>query len=60
LYDWPARRVWLQAQTDKQGFALHVVRVHGGGFSPKVPSQLDVHHPRPLAEGGKWALHAIE
>ena len=53
LYDWHARRAWLLVQTDKQGFALLEVHVQGGGFSPKVPSQLDVHHLRPLADGGE-------
>ncbi len=48
LYDWHARRVLLQAQTDKHGFALLVVRVHGGGFSPKVPYQLQCAPPTPL------------
>ena len=56
MYDWHACRSWLQAQTDMQGFALlvvHVVHVKGYGFNPKVPSQLDVHHLRPLADGGE-------
>lgn len=29
LHDWHARRAWLQAQADKQGFALLAVHVQG-------------------------------
>jgi len=37
----------------KRALAHYGALCQGCGFSPKVPSQLDVHHLRPLADGGE-------